>query len=99
MRHFIPVLMLAVLPTLASAADRPDWAYPPKTPQNVPVLQEDGKPKQVPGSAKSYTQAQIDDRMDAPDWFPDEHPTMPQVVAHGNGKTVRACIGCHLPTG
>jgi cytochrome c553 len=99
MRHFIPVLMLAALPTLASAADRPDWAYPPKTPQNVPVLHEDGNPKQVPGSAKSYTQAQIDDRMDAPDWFPDEHPAMPQVVAHGNGKTVRACIGCHLPTG
>ena len=24
---------------------------------------------------------------------------MPQVVAHGNGTTVRACAACHLPTG
>src|SRR5262249_44099196 len=26
-------------------------------------------------------------------------PPMPQVVAHGNGTTVRACIGCHLAHG
>jgi cytochrome c553 len=37
--------------------------------------------------------------MAPPDWFPDEHPPMPQVVARGNGTTVRACIGCHLATG
>jgi cytochrome c553 len=101
MRNFIPVVMLAILPTAALAADRPDWAYPPPAgqAQNVPAIHEDGKPKQVPGSARSYTQAQIDDRIDAPDWFPDEHPPMPQVVAHGSGKAVRACIGCHLSTG
>jgi cytochrome c553 len=100
MRNIIPILMLAVLPAAALAAERPDWAYPPaQAPQNIPAVHDDGKPKQVPGSTRSYTQAQIDDRMDAPDWFPDEHPPMPQVVAHGNGKTVRACIGCHLSTG
>jgi cytochrome c553 len=100
MRRLIPIIMLAALPAAANAADRPDWAYPPAQPaQNIPVMHDDGKPKQVPGSARFYTQAQIDDRMDAPDWFPDEHPPMPQVVAHGNGRTVRACISCHLSTG
>jgi cytochrome c553 len=102
MRRFILFLMLAILPTAALAADRPDWAYPPAPGQpaaTAPVMHEDGKPKQVPGSDRSYTQAQIDDRMDAPDWFPGEHPMMPQVVAHGNGTTVRACVSCHLPTG
>src|SRR6266567_5725165 len=29
MRRFVPVLMLACLPSLALAAERPDWAYPP----------------------------------------------------------------------
>jgi cytochrome c553 len=53
----------------------------------------------VPGSAKAYTQAEIDDGMNPPDWFPDEHPPMPQVVAHGKGKDVRACANCHLTTG
>ena len=100
MKNIVPTLMLAVLPTFALAAERPDWAFPPaQSAQNIPAVHDDGKPKQVPGSARSYTQAQIDDRMDAPDWFPDEHPPMPQVVAHGNGTTVRACISCHLSTG
>jgi cytochrome c553 len=27
------------------------------------------------------------------------HPPMPEIVAHGEGTTVRACASCHLPTG
>jgi cytochrome c553 len=99
MRNFVPVLMLAVLPSLALAADRPDWAYPPAQAANVPAEPDAGKPLQAPGSTRSYTRAQIDSQMDSPDWFPDEHPPMPAIVAHGNGTTVRACIGCHLPHG
>ena len=54
----------------------------------------------VPGSAKKYTQAQIDDPFNPPDWFPDEHPPMPEIVAHGGQKPAgRACAQCHLPTG
>ena len=94
------LLLLAWLPSAAVAADRPDWAFPPpqKDP-NAPADHDDGLPKHVPGSARAFTQAQIDDRMNPPDWFPDEHPLLPQVVAHGNGTTVRACMGCHLATG
>ena len=56
--------------------------------------------KPVPGSTKQYTQAQIDDPFNPPDWFPDEHPPMPQIVAHGGAKPAgRACAQCHLPTG
>jgi cytochrome c553 len=99
MKHFVPVLMLACLPSLALAADRPDWAYPPAQQAAVPAEPDDGKPLQAPGSTRSYTRAQIDSQTDSPDWFPNEHPTMPPIVAHGNGSTVRACIGCHLPHG
>ena len=54
----------------------------------------------VPGSSKQYTQANIDDPFNPPDWFPDEHPPMPQVVAHGGPKPAgRACAQCHLPSG
>jgi cytochrome c553 len=53
----------------------------------------------VPGSSRTYTLAEINAQMSPPDWFPDEHPPMPTIVAHGNGTTVRACIGCHLPQG
>jgi cytochrome c553 len=99
MRKLIPVLMLACLPASAVAAERPDWAYPPAQAENVPAEPDSGKPLQAPGSTRTYTRAQIDSQMDSPDWFPDEHPSMPAIVAHGNGTTVRACIGCHLPHG
>jgi cytochrome c553 len=98
-RKLVPIVMLTCLPTLAPAAERPDWAYPPAQVQSIPPEHDDGKPKQVPGAMRTFTQAQIDDRMNPPDWFPDEHPPMPRVVAHGNGTTVRACMGCHLATG
>ena len=100
MRSFIAVLLLLSVPLLAAAAGaRPDWAFPSKPPEAVQAPPDDGKAKQVPGSTKSYVQSQIDDPMNPPDWFPDEHAPLPQVVAHGGGKGVRACIGCHLPTG
>jgi cytochrome c553 len=100
MRSVISILMLALLPSsLALAADRPDWAYPPAQAENVPAEPDDGKPVQAAGSTRSYTRKQINAQMDSPDWYPDEHSPMPTIVAHGNGTTVRACIGCHLPHG
>jgi cytochrome c553 len=96
----LSILLLALFPTLATAAERPGWAFgPERTGEAVARKPDDGVLKQAPGSARQYTQAQIDDPMHPPDWFPDEHPEMPRVVAHGNGTTVRACIGCHLASG
>jgi cytochrome c553 len=94
-----PVLVLAGVAGSAMAAERPDWAYPPAQAERVQVESEGERPLQAPGSTKTYTRAQIDSQMDSPDWFPGEHPAMPAIVAHGNGTTVRACIGCHLPHG
>jgi cytochrome c553 len=99
MRSVIAILMLCAVPSLAVAADRPDWAYPPKQQANVPTEPDDGKPLQAKGSTKSYTRKEINSQMDSPDWYPEDHPPMPQIIAHGDGKTVRACIGCHLPHG
>ena len=48
---------------------------------------------------RTYTQAQIDDLFNPPDWFPDEHSPLPAVVARGSGKDVRACGSCHLMSG
>ena len=89
------VLVMALLPGFAIAAENPDWAYPP-TPKPAPA--DSVVKKQVPGSAKQYTQAQIDDGFNPPDWFPEEHPPMPEIVATGR-KPARACALCHLPTG
>ena len=41
----------------------------------------------IPGSStQGYTRAQILSLFVAPDWWPQDHPTMPQIVAHGRGK-------------
>ena len=95
MKNFVCVLGIALLPGLAIGADDLEWAYP-ATPKPGPL--DNVVQKQMPGSARKYTQAQIDDGFNPPDWFPDEHPPMPEIVANGK-KPARACALCHLPTG
>ncbi len=76
----------------------PSWAFqviegqlPAETPE----------PKSIPGSARKYTPKEIDDLYNPPDWFPDQHPPAPGVVAKGRpGATpVMACGACHLMSG
>ncbi len=88
-----------LLAVSAFAADKPDWAFP-VTDKTPPVtMPDDGKPKSAPGSDRSYTRAQIEDLFNPPDWYPNIHPAMPNVVAKGEAPNVRACAACHLPTG
>ena len=96
MLNLIVVLMIALLPSIAGAADNPDWAYPvnPPPPQLDNVIL-----KSLPGSKKQYTQAQIDDPINPPDWYPEEHPPLPSVVASGGTRPRVACALCHLPSG
>jgi cytochrome c553 len=54
----------------------------------------------VPGSKHAFTQQQIDAAaFNPPDWHPNGHPPMPEIVAHGRKPTVMACGFCHLPNG
>ncbi len=96
MIKLVGVVLLALLPSVACAAEGLEWAYPP-TPKPEPL--DSVTLKQMPGSDKRYTQAQIDDPFNPPDWFPGDHPAMPPVVANGVKPAVRACALCHLPTG
>ena len=77
----------------------PEWAYP-STPRDFKPDPDDGKPKRVPGSTRTYTYSQIEDSFAPADWFPTEHPKMPDVpVAKGRRPDVHACSWCHLPNG
>jgi cytochrome c553 len=71
------------------------WAYP--VPDPPPPSTADAGPKTLPGSTKSYTQAQIDDQFKPPDWFPQEHSPLPRVVE--TGIQAQACGSCHLMSG
>lgn len=93
----VPLLTVFVA---GAQAQQPDgkaltWAYPMPDP-NGPA-NEDKAPKTLPGSTKSYTQAQIDDQFKPPDWYPGEHAPLPKVVE--SGVQSQACGSCHLMSG
>jgi cytochrome c553 len=48
----------------------------------------------------SFTLAQVRDGFGPADWYPGDHPAMPDVVAHGKREQqVVACSLCHYPNG
>lgn len=73
------------------------WAFPAPSP-DFPELDLQ-QVKHVPDSDRSYTQGQIDDIYNPPDWFPNEHAPFPPVVAKGEGKATPGCASCHLASG
>ncbi|TFV95447.1 c-type cytochrome [Oxalobacteraceae bacterium OM1] len=75
----------------------PAWAYPWNPDFKPPP--DDGTPRRVPDSAATYTLTQVRDLFVAPDWHPNDHPPMPDVVVHGRKPDVRACGSCHRVQG
>jgi cytochrome c553 len=53
----------------------------------------------APGSKFQFTTQEIGNSYAPADWFPGDHPRMPEMVAHGKPGSVRACGLCHLPDG
>jgi cytochrome c553 len=89
----------------AGSSDSAPVATPPQLPWAFPVSAPgaahpaDDMVRHVPGSSASYTRAQIEDPFAPPDWFPTDHPSMPDVVAHGRRPSIQACARCHLANG
>jgi cytochrome c553 len=93
----LPAMILAAAAALAQAPsqDLPLWAYPSHFGKNS----GDSTPEHLPGSKATYTKAEIADIFVVPDWYPDGHPPMPDIVAHGRKPDVFSCGHCHLPNG
>ncbi|HXA65276.1 MAG TPA: hypothetical protein VNV82_08995 [Bryobacteraceae bacterium] len=105
----IPTAVCIFGVSLLSAADGPPgWAYgfPPGTPGTpaaapapTPPAAPDTSVKHLPGSSGAFTVPQIRDAFGPADWYPNDHPPMPDVVSHGRRPDVRACGLCHYPNG
>jgi cytochrome c553 len=65
--------------------------------------EEQTKPRRVDGSSASYSLVDVRDGHDVIDWFPGDHPPMPDIIKHGPASLMaergRACGSCHLPNG
>ena len=98
MRNWLAASLLVLAPLVAIAAEAPpEWAYPAAPPGYQPPP-DNGQPKRVAGSTKTFTEKDVNNIHNPPDWFPDEHPPQPDLVAHGK-EGVNACAQCHLATG
>lgn len=107
MRHTAAVLAAALAlggsTFLRAGASIPDWAYaipqPPPAGNAAPQAASDTAPRQLAGSTLTFTRQQIADGFGPADWFPGDHPAMPDIVAHGRRPDIRACGLCHYPNG
>lgn len=104
MKNVGGILLLVVTAVAAGAlfaatiTPPPPWAFPVNPPGTAPK-NDDVTPKHVPGSSVALTIDQTRDAYNVPDWHPDAHPPMPEIVAHGRKPEFRACGYCHLPNG
>jgi len=62
------------------------------------------RPKDVihklPDTDRTFTEYDIHFDYGPADWYPGDHPPMPEIVAHGRqSDTLRACSLCHYPNG
>ena len=96
----VPVAALCLAVGLSPAGlaqdppDEPTWSYGVS-----PPLLDPATVLELPGSGRSFTFGEIRDPFAPADWYPDEHPQMPDIVANGRYPDVWACALCHYPNG
>ena len=72
----------------------PDCAYP------AGPSFDDGTKLELPGAAAKFTRNQAYFDYGPADWYPGDHPPMPEIVARGKQSVgIRACALCHFPNG
>jgi cytochrome c553 len=99
MRKWVMAGLIAAFASAAASSGRySDWAwlFPFAGPSSGDVA--DGTAYRLPGSARSFTDIELSDLKHTVDWFPAEHPPMPDSVAAGHDGA-NACGYCHLPDG
>ena len=90
----IALLLVLAAGLARAAAEEPGWAY-----AVLPNAPDDPTLHTLPGSNRSFTLRQIMNLYGPADWFPNDHPPMPSVVAIGREPEVIACSMCHYPNG
>jgi cytochrome c553 len=112
---FAWVIAVGVPAAQQPSSPPPPWAYgfttppspgaAPPAPPAAPAAPAaapapDPTPHKLAGSTSSFTVAQIRDPYGPADWFPGDHPPMPDIVARGKKEQqVLACSLCHYPNG
>ena len=80
---------------------RPSWFG---NPNGQPAARRSGGPPDttlysLPGSKRHFTMAPIRSTSNSVDWFPEEHPPVPEIVTHVHPPLARPCYACHTLNG
>lgn len=106
-----PSINLAQEPLWAYGFETPaapgDKAAPQGAPSRNLRPEEDAAEQtrlmRLDGSSATYSRVDVRDGSNVIDWWPNDHPPMPDVIKHGpaagTGNTKRGCGSCHLPNG
>jgi len=83
--------------TAAPQLFQPNGLRPGDDPEEV------GAPRRVEGSRAVFSRLEIRDGHNVIDWFPEDHPAMPDIMRHGpaslRDEQGWGCAFCHLPNG
>ena len=107
------VAAASVVTAQNGSVNGPSWAYglppvstppPPATTAAAgqspgPARAPDTSLKHIPDSAQAFSLPQLRDFFNVADWFPSNHPPMPEVFVHGRAPDVLGCGMCHMPNG
>lgn len=96
--YAVVACLLTALPPDSNFAqgidDEPTWSY------GVASQAIDGSTVfSLPDAERSFTLDEIRNVFGPADWYPGDHPAMPDVVAYGRYPAVWACSLCHYPNG
>jgi cytochrome c553 len=98
-----PLWAYAITPNMAIAnpeglTPQPNW-FASTAPPPGPPKATDLELQTLPGSKFQFTMAQIRSIREPVDWFPDDHPTVPDLVKFGKPPYARPCWSCHMLAG
>jgi len=78
----------------------PEDAIPRSCGPTGTPLEDDGIKLTLPGTSASFTRVEANNPWGPADWYPGDHPPMPEIVATGRRDDgIRPCALCHLPNG
>jgi cytochrome c553 len=86
---------------VAAAHDVQDlsWLFPLNPAGAIAVTPSGGTEVHLANSRLQFNESQLVDLFFAPDWHPETHAPMPEIVLHGRKPGTFACGYCHLPSG
>jgi cytochrome c553 len=78
----------------------PENAVPRSCGPTGTPLEDDGIKLSLPGTSASFTRVEANYSWGPADWYPGDHPPMPEIVATGRRDAgIRPCALCHFPNG